>query len=328
MEYPTLELYTLSNFSAILQVQSNTKKMRRLQHENVTWIDFAAPIQDDIVYLHENFNIHPLIIEEIVTPTYQPRVLQYDNCLFFSLHIPLFDVRERTTFSGELDIILTGTHLITAHRHSIYQIEKLFTDLEGSVGKRRLYLEGMPAQLVYRLMEILLNSCFPRLKHITQRLENIEHEVFAGKERAMVQEISIVKRDILNFRRALKPQRSIIESLIALDHPFLPRQLKPYFQDLVGTNIRVWNMLESSKETIEALEETNNSLLSNKLNQTMKVLTIFNAILLPLTVYSNVMSMNTHLPLMNNIHGFLIHLSIMGIASLITIGIFWWRKWF
>ena len=80
---------------------------------------------------------------------------------------------------------------------------------------------------------------------------------------------------------------------------FVDQELTPYFQDLIGTNIRLWNALESNKETIESLEETNNSLLSNKLDFTMKVLTVFNAIFLPITVYSNVMSMSTTIPLHN-----------------------------
>lgn len=301
--------------------------MHILKHHGLTWIDFDAPGAEDVNYLHENFNIHPLVIEEFVTPTYQPKVLQYDNCLFFSIHIPLFDVRERTTYPGELDIILTRDHLITSHRKPIYQIHKFLEELAGSEGKRRLYLEGTPAHLLHRLMEILLNSCFPRLNHITEKLDDIERSVFAGQEKEMVEEISIVKRDILNFRRTLKPQRSIIESIVTADHPFIPKELKIYFQDLIGTNIRLWNILESNKETIEALEATNNSLLSNKLEQTMKILTIFSATILPLTAYSNMISMNTNVPFLSSPHGFEIHLGIMIFISILTVSIFRYKKW-
>lgn len=301
--------------------------MKTLQHKNITWLDFEDPQKDDITYLQENFNIHPLAIEELVTPTYQPKVVQYDSCLFFSIHIPLFDVVHRTTYPGELDIILTNNHIITSHKQSIHQLTDFFAELEKSAGKRRLYLESSTATLLYHILEILLNSCFPRLDHISQKLDFIEDQVFAGKEKEMVQEISILKRDILNFRRTLKPQRSIIESLIQKEHPFIPDDLKVYFQDLIGTNIRLWNMLESHKETIEALEDTNNSLLSNKLNQTMKVLTIFSAILLPLTAYSNIMSMNARLPFENNPNNFEIHIIIMVAISVLTVGVFKVRKW-
>ncbi len=301
--------------------------MKTIQHKNLTWIDFEDPSPDDITYLQENFNIHPLAIEELVTPTYQPKVVQYDGCLFFSIHIPLFDTKLRTTYPGELDIILTKEHLITSHRHTIYQLTSFFDLLEQSEGKRRLYLEINPARLLHHILEILLNSCFPKLDHITEKLDFIEMQVFSGKEKEMVLEISVLKRDILNFRRTLKPQRAIIESLIQRDHPHIPNELTVYYQDLIGTNIRLWNLLESQKETIEALEDTNNSLLSNKLDQTMKILTIFSAILLPLTAYSNMMSMNAAVPFIHNDFGFWIHLLIMGFISIITFAIFKVRNW-
>lgn len=301
--------------------------MKSIEHKKITWIDFEDPGVADITYLQEHFNIHPLAIEELVTPTYQPKVVQYDGCLFFSIHIPLFDTKLRTTYPGELDIILTNHHLITSHKHSIYQLSAFFEELEKSPGKRRLYLEENPAKLLHHILEILLNSCFPKLDHITEKLDFIEMQVFSGKEKEMVLEISVLKRDILNFRRTLKPQRSIIESLIQKDHPHIPDDLAVYFQDLIGTNIRLWNLLESQKETIEALEDTNNSLLSNKLDQTMKVLTIFSAILLPLTAYSNMMAMNAAVPFLGNHYGFWIHLSIMAAISLVTFVLFKWRRW-
>lgn len=300
---------------------------KTIVHKNLTWIDFEDPKPADITYLQEHFNIHPLAIEELVTPTYQPKVVQYDGCLFFSIHIPLFDTKLRTTYPGELDIILTKNHLITSHKHNIYQLQQFLELLEQSEGKRRLYLEENPAKLLHHLLEILLNSCFPKLDHITEKLDYIEMQVFSGKEKEMVLEISVLKRDILNFRRTLKPQRAIIESLIQKDHPHIPDSLKVYFQDLIGTNIRLWNLLESQKETIEALEDTNNSLLSNKLDQTMKVLTIFSAILLPVTAYSNILSMSAKIPLADNPMAFWVHASTMLVISIITFFIFRLKKW-
>jgi len=301
--------------------------MKIIKHKKIIWIDFEEPQSEDITYLQENFNIHPLAIEEFITPTYQPKVVQYDGCLFLSVHIPLFDVEHRTTYPGELDIILTKDHLITSHRKSIYQLTQFFESLKNSEGKRRLSLEMTPVHLLHNLLQILLDSCFPRLNHIHKKIDFIEAQVFAEKEKEMVFEISVLKRDILNFRRTIKPQRSILESIIQKDHPFIPRETKIYFQDLIGTNIRIWNILESQKETIEALEATNNSLLSNKLDITMKILTIFSAVLLPMTVYSNMLAMSAQIPFGSNPYAFWIHAALMGLLSIITITIFRIKKW-
>ena len=184
-----------------------------------------------------------------------------------------------------------------------------------------------PATLLRYIIEMLLESCFPKLDHISEKLDKVEEEIFAGHEKEMVIEISLVKRDILNFRRTMKPQKTVFESLAQKNYQFIEPELRPYYQDLVGTNIRIWNALESSKETIESLEATNNSLLSNKLDMTMKVLTIFSATMLPLTVYSSIMSMSVNVPLHANNLAFWIHVSIMLVFALFTIVLFKIKKW-
>jgi magnesium transporter len=301
--------------------------MQSVSHKRLTWIDFEAITEEGIGYLQENFNIHPLAIEELVTPTYQPKVVRYENCLFLSIHIPLFNVAHRTTYAGELDIILTDTHLITSHAQPIYPLRQFFQSLTESEGKRRLSMEESAAHLLYKVLEILIHSSFPKLRHISEKLDFIESQVFAEKEKEMVFEISVLKRDILNFRRTLKPQRSIIESIVSEKHPYIPQETKLYFQDLVGSNIRLWNILESQKETIEALEDTNNSLLSNKLNLTMKVLTIFSALMLPVTAYSNILAMSADIPFGTNPFAFWIHVGIMILLSLFTVAVFRMRRW-
>jgi len=301
--------------------------MKTIAFKNITWIDFSDPSADDVIYLQENFDIHPLAIEEFITPTYRAKATQYNNCIFLTIHVPLYDMKARTTYPGELDIVITKDHLITGHSKDIIELDAFFSDLESSEGKRRIYMSKTPAHLLYSILEKLLDSCFPRIDHIHEKLLNIEEQVFSGKEKEMVIEISVVKRDILNFRRTLKPQRHIIESLAQMKTELIASELSLYFQDLAGTNIRLWNALESNKETIESMEETNNSLLSNKLNMTMKVLTIFNAVFLPITVYSNIMSMSTDVPLSKSIDGFWVHVSIMLIISLFTIMLFKVRKW-
>lgn len=301
--------------------------MKKISFHNLSWIDFENPDSSSTRYLQEHFNIHPLAIEEFVTPTLRPKATIYPSCIFLTLHIPLYDTVERTTYSGELDIVITQDHLITGHDHKIFQLTNFFEQLQSSEGKKRIYMNATPAHLLYYIIETLIDSCFPRLDHIHKNIDIIENHVFNGNEKAMVQEISIAKRDILNFRRALKPQRSILESLTQMDTRLISKDLKDYYQDLVGTNIRLWSSLESAKETIESLEETNNSLLSNKLNMTMKVLTIFSAVMLPMTVYSNILAMSASIPFGNHPYGFWIHMGIMAALSMITIFSFKAKKW-
>jgi magnesium transporter len=301
--------------------------MQTVKHKNLVWHYFKEPSADDILYIQKKYALHPLIIEEFSTPTLRPKATQYDNCLFMSIHIPLFDVENKTTYPAEIDIVLCENTLITSHDRDIFQLTDFFNNLKDDLENRETYMGGSPGMLLRFIIEMLLETCFPKLDHISQKLDYIETEIFAGHEKEMVFEISLVKRDILNFRRTMKPQRSVFESLAQKDFQLIEPRLKAYYQDLVGTNIRIWNNLESAKETVESLEETNNSLLSNKLDMTMKVLTIFSAVMLPMTVYSNILAMSADIPFGKNPNAFWIHLSIMLFLSIITVSIFKMRKW-
>lgn len=301
--------------------------MRTVKHNNLSWVYLKQPGADDILIIQKKYNLHPLIVEEFSTPTLRPRATQYENCLYLAIHIPLFDQKNKTTYPSEIDIVVCENTLITSHDHEIYQLEEFFKELKASAEMREKYMNQSPGSLLRHIIEMLLDSCFPKLDHVTEKLNYIEEEIFAGNEKEMVFEISLVKRDILNFRRTMKPQKSVFESLAQKDFKMIEPELKPYFLDLIGTNIRIWNNLESAKETVESLEDTNNSLLSNKLNLTMKVLTIFSAIMLPMTVYSNILAMSADIPFGKNPYGFWIHMGIMFFISLFTINIFRIKKW-
>lgn len=301
--------------------------MQEIKTEKFSWIDFQEPNADDALKIQKRFNLHPLIVEEFSTPTLRPKAAEYGNCVYLAIHIPLYDSENKTTYPGELDIVICENTLITSHDVEIYQLSDFFNELKKNKKKREIYMQQSPGALLRYILEMLLESCFPRLDHISKKLDNIEREIFAQNEKEMVFEISVVKRDILNFRRTMKPQRSVFESLTQENHKYIERELRPYFQDLIGTNIRIWNMLESAKETIESLEETNNSLLSNQLDMTMKVLTIFSAVMLPMTVYSNILAMSADIPFGKSPYGFWIHLLIMFALSGFTISVFKLRKW-
>ncbi|MCK4635923.1 MAG: magnesium transporter CorA family protein [Candidatus Moranbacteria bacterium] len=301
--------------------------MKSTNHNNVTWIDLENPNSEDIRFLQENFEVHPLAIEEFATPTYRARATRYSNCLFLTIHIPLFDKDKRTTYAGEIDILLTKTHLITGHQRKIYQLTNFFDKLQNSIGKRRIYMSDTPAHLLYEIFNLLTESCFPRLDHVTQNIDETQEGIFSGNEKGMVREISVIKRDVLNFRRTLMPQRTIVESIIHQGKDLVPQELRPYFQDLIGTNIRLWNMLESAKETITSLEETNNSLLSHKINSKMRIITIFSATIIPVTLYANILSINVITPFSDHPYGLFIHLGIMFCISLLTFSFFKFVKW-
>jgi magnesium transporter len=301
--------------------------MREIKTNKISWIDFSEPDADELLELKRKFKLHPLALEEFSMPSARPKASLYGHCLYLTLHIPLFDKENRRTYPSELDIVLTDQYLLTGHDQDIFQLRDFFQRIQRSKKMQEKYMSQTPGHLLYYLIEDLLESCFPKIDHINANLDKVEDEIFKGNEREMVHEISYVKRDILNFRRTLKPQKSVLESLARDNYPMIDTDLRAYYQDLIGTNIRVWSALENAKETIESLEDTNDALLSNKLNHTMKVLTIFSAVMLPMTVISNILAMSAPIPFGHDQYGFWIWIGIMLFVSVITIGIFRLKKW-
>ncbi len=299
--------------------------MKIIKSENITWIDLSSPNEENLSYLKEIPDIHPLAIEEFSMATYRPRAIKYPKCLFLSIHIPLFNREDKTTYSSEIDIIITQTHLITGHNSPIFQVKRFIDILAKDSDHRHLFMSKTPAHLLHEILRILIESCFPRVDHIDKNIDIIEDKVFKGEEYEMVREISMVKRDILDFRRAVMPQKTVLESLLRQPENIISSDLKAYYHDLLGTNVRLWNTLESSLETIKSLEETNNSLLSQKINRKMRVMTIFSAILLPVSLYIGILSVA--IPLSHNPQEFWMHLAVMFMLSFVTFLFFKFSKW-
>ncbi len=262
-----------------------------IKNKNLTWINIQNPTSKDILFLRETFRLDPLILDELTSPSQRPRAEEFDNCLYIVVHIPLYDRKKKVTFSGELDIVITKDNLITSHIEENIPLKNILKEINQNETTKKIAMSKTPGFLFYFILERLLSSCFPKIDHINEKIDIIEKGIFDDQEKEMVKEISIIKRDVLSFRRTLKPQRSILESLVQKHYNLLEDELNKYLQELIGINIRVWNAIENTKEVIESLEETNNSLLSYKINEAMRFLTAISLITFTLSVMVGIFGM-------------------------------------
>lgn len=265
--------------------------IRSIQYKNLTWLDVKKPRPVDIDYLRKNFSLHPLLVQEFTCPSQRPRAEEFSNCLYIIFHTPLYDEEKKFTYPGEIDIVILENFLITVHQDDNLPLNNIFSEVKKSLTKKEEAMSKTSGFLFYFVMEKLISSCFPKIDHINEKINYIEKEIFNENEKDMVRYLSLVKRDILSFRRILKPQKNILESLIQKKYRVMENELNDYFQDLVGTNIRVWNALENTKEVAESLEETNNSILSHKINETIRFLSAVSLITFTLSVTTGIFSM-------------------------------------
>ena len=302
--------------------------MRRIiKGPKVTWVDIQDPAQNDVNYLKENFNFHPLILGELIPPGHRPKAERYNNYLFMILYYPVYSKENQETRPRELDIIVTKNVLITSHYRSILPLKNIFDSCNIKPGLRKKYMSWSVGFLLFSILSSIWKSYMVKMDRINSKVEMIENRMFKGEERKMVREISVVKMDIINFWRIIEPQVEILESLSKEGTIFFGEKFTPYFSDILGTASRAWNSLKTFKETILALEDTNQSLLSTKTNEVIRVLTVFSVILLPLTLIASIWGMNISLPFSESASGFSIILLIMLFSMFFLIFYFRKKRW-
>ena len=146
------------------------------------------------------------------------------------------------------------------------------------------------------MLDDLFDYCFPILDKIGHKLDALEDDVFEGRSEEVVRDISNVKQEIISYRKIVKPERSTLRLLERHVERFLPEELDLYFDDIVDAAERIWDILDNYKEVVEALEDTNESVISHRQNDVLRFLTVFSVVLLPLSVITGIFGMNVDFP--------------------------------
>lgn len=281
----------------------------------------------DIEYLRQSFNFHPAILSELIPDTIRTKVDVYDDCLYVVLHFPSFNKTNRSTHAQELDILITKNNIITLHKEALIPLKAIFEKCNAYEDEKSRYMSEGPAKLLYFMLDEILAVSFAELDLLSKNIDKAEKAIFQGMEKEMIKEISTIKRNILDFRRSLNPQRQILESLHSTISKFFGNNEKylPFYNDLSGHHLRIWDTLENYKEIVESLESTNATLFSSKLNETIRVLTTFTAILMPVSIIFGVFGMNVSVPLQNHPQGFFLIVSI-AIATTLSIYIYFKKR--
>jgi magnesium transporter len=304
--------------------------MKTIKENGLTLIDIEKPTQKDLEWLQNNFNIHPTTLSELISPSQREKVDHFNDYLFMVMYTPVFNEKKRTTHPTELDVIITQDHIIAVHNETIEPLKDFYRKIEEGSDLRMKYFGQTTGHLFYWMSEELLSFAERQLVHISKNINRVEDKLFKNIERDMIREISFVKRDVLDFRIAIKPMHRIFKSLYDKETEFWPeiKNLKIYFSDLLNDYERVWSEADNYTETINSLEATNTNLLNDKTNTIVKTFTIMSFITFPAMLVATVLQINTvHNPILGLAYDFWV---IVGIV-LATTSLMWFyfktRKW-
>jgi len=260
------------------------------------WIDIERPRPVDQAWLEERYDFHPLDYEDVLSRNQRPKVDTYDDYLFIVLHFPRYDKTVSRLNAAELDIFIGPDYLITLPNEPLQPVSYLFERCRTNEELRdELFRQG-PGYLLYRIVDACVDASFPMLRKMGNKLERVEEDIFEGRSSEVVRDLSNVKQEIINFRKVVRPQRTAVRDLERAKGRYLADDLDIYFDDVLDASERIWDMLENYKEVVEALESTNESAISHRVNEVLRVLTAFSVVILPLTLIASIWGMNVKVP--------------------------------
>lgn len=291
-----------------------------------TWIDINDPTPAETAYLKRHYKFHDLDLEDCLSVSERPKIDDYDDYLFIVLHIP--QRRKGKIISGELNLFIGQNYFITLHEGNPI-IGKLFEKCKKSKKTKEHYMGKGSGYLLYLLIDSLFESGFPLVDELNKQLNEIEMEVFdRDYSQDRLKDILVLKKDIINFRRFIMPQRAIIAQLEHKNKKFLPENLDVYFDDVVDKIEKMWNSLENLQELTASVQETNESIISHNTNNVIKILTVFSVVMLPLSVITGFYGMNVKgLPFVGHTSPVLIISAILLTVAVVMIGFFKYKKW-
>jgi magnesium transporter len=310
-------------------------RITELQSDGLTWVHLGAPTVEEAQALADRFGWHPLDVEDVLSRRQRPKVDVYTDepdghgYLFAVLHFPVYDKAVGRLNAGELDVFLGPDYLVTLPTVELRPVTLLFRRCYESEEFRHSLLSRGSGRLMYEVLDDLYDYCFPILDKIGFKLEQIDEDIGdAGQgARELVRDIHKVKQEIISYRKIIKPQRPTLRQLERQVERFLPEDLELYFDDIVDASERIWDLLDNYKEVVEALESTNESLISHQQSDILYVLTIFSVVMLPLTFLTGVFGMNVHFPGFDTAQGFIATLLLFVVTIAGMLGFFRWKRW-
>lgn len=261
--------------------------------------------------MKSQYSFHQLVLNELIPRSYYPRLEVRPDYLFIIVNYPAYHEVNHDVSPRELDIILTKEVIVTNHYRPFHLLENLFQTCQRPEIEGEKYLEKGPGFILFSILSIFWHDCLVRLDSINDEIEKIERKIFQDKGKELVIEISHTKTDIIDFWRIVEPQYEIMRLLEKEGPKFFGEELSLHFSEVLTTYEKVWQTLKAHKETILALEDTNQSMLTTKTNEIIRILTVFSVIMLPLTLLASVWGMNVRLPFGDHQAGFLFVVAIM-----------------
>lgn len=304
--------------------------VKTVHTKNLRWIDVVNPGAEELKWVRDNFQFNEVHFQELARHQQRPHLDQGENYDFIVLLFPVYDKATQEITAGEVDFFVSENFLLTAHYGEIHTLSDLFDKVRGDQTTRTTLMQRGAGYLLYRVLEALFRRSYPILDHMNEDVNKIEAVIFHKHGLDMLSKISVMKKNVIEFRRMMKTHRAVLDKLPYRknDYLFFP-QSKTYYRDLQEYSANIWDILETLKETMETLHETSQSLATHRLNHLTRAISIFSAVLLPATLIAFLFGVGVEgIPFRHHPYGFWIVAALMAVASVALWLFFRSKKWF
>jgi len=271
----------------------------------VTWVNIVDPDNRVLQELETLFGLHPLALEDAAKPDTPPKVETYGDMVFIVTRTIVWAEQVET---DQLSLFLSKRVLITVHDKVFPQLEDVRVKIRRKVPR---LLKGGADYLCYTILDVLVDSYFPHLDRLEDVIQNMERELIEAPAKVKIEEIHAIRTDLLLLRNALRPQRDAFAALTRLEIPLFKRETHSYLRDVWDHMIRTLDTLDAYREIVTSLMEVQTTMVSNSINQVIKVLTIIFTVTIPLTIITSAYGMNVAFPGFNTWVGFATALILM-----------------
>ncbi|HJZ79315.1 MAG TPA: magnesium/cobalt transporter CorA [Pyrinomonadaceae bacterium] len=292
----------------------------------VVWVDMEKPSEEDDRILLDVFHFHPLTVEDCRENRHYPKIEEFPNYLYFIVHGVTADTSPDRFNTIELDGFLGPNYVITYHHDMFRSINNVKKQLTTSP----VTCQRGPAFLLHQILDQIVDYYSPVLDDFDERIDQLEDNIFSLKRPndAILEQIMELKRSVLRLRRISAKQMDIFYRLSRGEVHLIPQPMLPFYRDIYDHLIRVTDLAESYRDLIGGALEAYLSVVSNRMNEIMKVLTIFSAVMLPLTFLAGVYGMNfDNIPELHTRYGYFGIWIVMILVAVIMLSLFWRAGW-
>ena len=282
--------------SGCLEIDLTPDVMRAAVQDGrgLLWVDLSQePIATSESVLGDVFGFHPLAVEDALEETHVPRVDDWGSYLYIALHTVRFhDRAQEPLATAELDAFLGANYLVTCHTEPVVTMESLWS----LCVRDTRHLKRGSGYLLYRVIDEIMNHYMPVVEGIDNVIDAVEDQIFGAPTSDTLQQIFTMKRSLLQLRRVIGPQREVLNRLARGDYTVIAEEDRIFFRDVYDHLVRLHEVTESLRDLTSSALDMYLSVVNNRMNEVVKVLTVITTLFMPLSFLAGFFGMNFFQP--------------------------------